>query len=51
MPAIPRRTATRLPPASGTDLDDCKAKFKAAWAALRAGLTEEDIALAQEMRR
>jgi hypothetical protein len=36
---------------SGDDLDDCKRQFKAAWAALRAGLTDEDIARAHEMRR
>jgi hypothetical protein len=33
---------------SGTDLDDCKAKFKAAWTAIRAGLSEDDIASARE---
>jgi hypothetical protein len=33
---------------NGTDLDDCKTKFKAAWAVIRAGLTEEDIASARE---
>jgi hypothetical protein len=33
---------------SGADLDDCKAKFKAAWTAIRAGLGEDDIALARE---
>ena len=33
---------------SGTDLDDCKAKFKTAWAAIRAELTEVDIASARE---
>lgn len=31
---------------NGTDLDDCKAKFKTAWAAIRAGLSEDDIASA-----
>ena len=36
---------------SGDDLDDCKRQFKAAWATLRAGLTDADIALAFEMRR
>ena len=36
---------------SGDDLDDCKRQFQAAWAALRAGLTDADIALAFEMRR
>ena len=35
----------------GTDLDDCKAKFKIAWARIRAGLTAADIAKAYEMRR
>jgi hypothetical protein len=29
---------------SGDDLENCKRQFRAAWAALRAGLTEEDIA-------
>jgi hypothetical protein len=33
---------------SGTDLEDCKAKFKVAWAAIRAGLSEDDIASARE---
>ena len=32
----------------GTDLEDCKAKFKTAWAAIRVGLSEDDIALAHE---
>ena len=36
---------------NGTDLDDCKAKFKIAWAQTRAGLTDADIAKAHEMRR
>jgi hypothetical protein len=36
---------------SGDDLDDCKGRFKSAWATLRAGLTDADIALAFEMRR
>jgi hypothetical protein len=31
----------------GTDLEDCKAKFKIAWARVRAGLTDRDIAKAQ----
>jgi hypothetical protein len=31
---------------SGVDIDDCKAKFKTAWAAIRAGLSEDDIASA-----
>jgi hypothetical protein len=29
---------------NGTDLDDCKAKFKAAWMAIRADLSDDDIA-------
>jgi hypothetical protein len=33
---------------SGLDLEDCKAKFKASWAAIRAGLSEDDIASALE---
>jgi hypothetical protein len=33
---------------SGGDLEDCKAKFKAAWTAIRAGLSEDDIASARE---
>ena len=36
---------------SGDDLDDCKRQFKAAWATLRAELTDADIALAFEKRR
>ncbi len=31
----------------GTDLEDCKAKFKIAWARVRAGLTDLDIAKAR----
>jgi hypothetical protein len=33
---------------NGTNLEDCKAKFKAAWTEIRAGLTEDDIASAHE---
>jgi hypothetical protein len=33
---------------NGSDLEDCKAKFKAAWAAIRAGLSEDDIASAHQ---
>jgi hypothetical protein len=33
---------------NGTDLEDCKAKFKAAWVAIRAGLSKDDIASARE---
>ena len=33
------------------DPDDCKRKFKAAWATLRADLTDKDIAGGHEMRR
>jgi hypothetical protein len=33
---------------NGVDLEDCKAKFKAAWAALHAGLSEDDIASAHQ---
>lgn len=29
-------------------LEDCKAKFKVAWAAIRAGLSEDDIASAHQ---
>jgi hypothetical protein len=36
---------------NGTDLDDCKAKFKIAWAQIRAGLTDADVAKAHEMGR
>jgi hypothetical protein len=32
---------------TGSDLDGCKTKFKAAWASIRAGLTDEDIARAR----
>jgi hypothetical protein len=34
-----------------TDLEDCIAKFKAAWTRIRADLTDADIAKAHEMRR
>ncbi|MGZ5234647.1 MAG: hypothetical protein ACXWC3_31955 [Burkholderiales bacterium] len=33
---------------TGIDLDDCKQHFKTAWARIRTGLTESDIASAQE---
>jgi hypothetical protein len=36
---------------SGSDLDDCKLRFRATWASVAAGLTTEDIARAHEMRR
>ncbi len=36
---------------TGSDLDDCKTKFKAAWTRIRAELTDADIAKAFEMRR
>ena len=29
---------------TGSDLDDCQAKFSIAWARIRGGITEEDIA-------
>ena len=32
----------------GTDLENCKAKFKIAWVRIRAGLTDWDIAKAQK---
>ena len=32
----------------GTDLEDCKAKFKVAWVRIRAALTDWDIATAQK---
>jgi len=35
----------------GTDLEDCRRQFKTAWARIRAGLTDWDIAKAREMRR
>lgn len=35
----------------GTDLEDCKAKFKIAWTRIRATLTDADIAKAREMQR
>jgi hypothetical protein len=31
---------------SGSDLDDCKAQFRAPWATIRAGLADADIARA-----
>jgi hypothetical protein len=33
---------------SGVDLADCKAKFKIAWARMRAGLTDAEVAKAYE---
>jgi hypothetical protein len=33
---------------TGIDLDDCKQHFKTAWARIRTGLTESDIASAHE---
>lgn len=30
----------------GADIDECKAEFKNAWARIRAGLTEADVARA-----
>jgi hypothetical protein len=35
----------------GTNLEDCKRQFGAAWARIRAGLTDWDIAKARDMRR
>ena len=35
----------------GTDLEDCKARFKAAWARVRARLTGADVARAREEHR
>ena len=35
----------------GTDLEDCKAKFKIAWARIRAGLTDRSIARARDLQR
>jgi hypothetical protein len=34
----------------GADLEDCKAKFKVAWAAKCAGLTDRAIAKARELQ-
>ena len=34
---------------AGSDLNDCKMRFRAMWASVRAGLTEADIARAQAM--
>jgi len=42
------RPSLRRDSGQGTDLDDCKAKFKAAWARKRAGLTDWDIAKARQ---
>jgi len=36
---------------TGTDLEYCRAKFKTAWARIRAGWTHEVIAKAREMRQ
>jgi hypothetical protein len=33
---------------AGSDLDDCKNRFRSMWASVRAGLTEADIALSHE---
>lgn len=35
----------------GADLEDCKTKFKIAWARIRAGLTDRNIARARELQR
>jgi hypothetical protein len=35
----------------GSDLEDCKAKFKIAWARIRSGLTDRNIAKARELQR
>ena len=34
---------------TGADLDDCKLKFRKAWARIRASLTDQDIADAQQI--
>ena len=34
---------------TGVDLDDCKLKFRKAWARIRASLTDQDIADAQQI--
>ena len=34
---------------NGADLDDCKPKFRKAWARIRARLTDQDIADAQRI--
>jgi hypothetical protein len=34
---------------NGADLDDCKVKFRKAWARIRARLTDQDIADAQQI--
>jgi hypothetical protein len=36
---------------SGADLDDAKAQFRAAWARIRASLTDQDIADAQRIAK
>jgi hypothetical protein len=36
---------------TGIDLDDCIAKFMIAWTRIHAGLTDDDIAKAHDMRR
>ena len=35
----------------GTDFEDCTAKFKTAWARIRGGLTDDDVAQARELQR
>jgi hypothetical protein len=34
---------------TGADIDDCKLKFRKAWARIRASLTDQDIADAQQI--
>jgi hypothetical protein len=46
-----RRPSLGVDSGTGTDLEDCKARFKIAWTRIRAGLTDADIAKAHEMRR
>jgi hypothetical protein len=36
---------------TGTDLEDCKRQFRAAWSRIRAALTDADTAKARDMRR
>jgi hypothetical protein len=44
-----RPPAGQRRPGSATDLADAKAKFKAAWARIRSGLTEAEIAHARRV--
>jgi hypothetical protein len=48
-PATAQRTFNAPGRWTGADLDNCKQKFKEAWARIRAILTDQDIADAQQI--